>query len=1415
METKSWKSIAYLLACACREGNVVEVQRLLLRVKNPADLHRSKWYLCQNKTLLHYSCYHGWLDVTKRLVEEYHCDPESEDEAGDTPLHEACREGHVDIVRYLGCSTTCHNKKGDTPLHVAFRKGHVDIVRYLSEQGCSIGCQQDRDGDTPMHKACYRGHVGIVRYLINELGCSTACQNKDGDTPLHVACRNGHLAMVQALTSGQDFKGACKPPNPHWDTPLHVACREGHVDIVRYLVSEQGCSTACQNKDGDTPLHVACRNGHLSMTRILLTGQDCSTVCDKYGNILIHYSCRHGWLDMTKLLVEQYHCDPESGDKRGDTPLHVACREAHVDIVRYLVSEQECSKCQNLDGDTPLHVACQWGHVDIVKYLVNEQECSTTCKNKNGNTPLHEACYGDHVNIVRYLISEQGCSATCQNWDGDTPLHVACREGHLAMVKALTGGQDCTAVCNCQNKKGHTPLHVACQWGHVDIVKYLVNEQECSTTCKNKSGDTPLHVACRNGHLAMVKALTSGQDFKGACKLPNPHWDTPLHVACREGHVDIVRYLVSEQGCSTAYQNKDGNIPLVIACTNRHLSMTRILLTGQDCSTVCDKHGSILIHYSCHHGWLDVTKILVEQYHCDPESEDVWGDTPLHVACREGHVDIVKYLISEQGCSPACQSKDGNTPLHKACSRNRTGVVQFLLSTGRVDPWCKDVDNQTPLQLTYDYEISRLFAPFAALTKDPLETAIKVFVFGNPAAGKSTLVKVIENKVTSRFGALAGQFRNVSGVELKTAGINTVTIQNSRLGTITIYDLAGQFEYYSSHDALIENLKSSSAAIFIAVVQFSESEAEVVRTLQYWISFIENCCNRVEATAHLMVVGSWADKVKEAGDNIDQKWFNIKKACISPSSPLHFVGFTSLDCRKLASSGLDKICDMIRNSCTALRETQTAEQEEILYPHFFRAFVSTRFSSEVAFSVKELCAHIRAEQDALLPTEPNLLSPLLSSLSDGGHLLYLPNKEDVEAGWVITDKQAVLSEINGTVFAPENFKQHHDIATSTGVVPKSKINSVFAGNYNVDMILCVLTLFEFCQKIKDSFTLSLIASSDPSREDAGAMTTGDETSESYYFFPALVRVEHPTDVWQNSGPGQYQCGWCLQCSKEGQYLTPRFLHMLLLRLAFSFALAPDSTQQDEASPVLKRRCAIWKNGIQWLGQNGVETIVEVSEQNKMVLLLMSCPEGEELPCVRLRSSLISKVLDIKKELCPGVSTTELLIDPSNLSSFPLPNSIELTLYRVADQVVKAIQESEPFAVDITGRRRMKLVRALHFEPYLGLDRKVLDHLFCKYCGKDEVSESFLHDLAGNFCPDLEERVPIATLLKVFNVPSSYIQNVYGQFPDERDNHVMRCFRLLVAWKDNFDTGGSTYKSLRTTMDKYSIFNGRNPRHPSW
>ena len=330
------------LVVACDEGDLVEELKLIpqasqtrtldyYEVRNPADV-RLGW----DKTLLHHSCRHGWLDVTRRLVEQYHYDPETRDLLGDTPLHEACRKGrHVDIVRYLvseqGCSIACQNQYGDTPLHVACRNGHVDIVRYLvTELWCSTACQ-NRGGDTPLHEACSKGHYLVVEILLTAQDCSIACK-KHCKTLIHYSCHHGWLDVTRRLAEQYH----CDPESrdKDGDTPLHVACCEGHVDIVRYLVSEQGCITACYNRRGNTPLLMACRKERLAMVEILLTAQDCSTACMKHSKTLIHYSCHHGWLRVTRRLVEQYHCDPESKNRWGDTPLHEACGMGHVDIVR-------------------------------------------------------------------------------------------------------------------------------------------------------------------------------------------------------------------------------------------------------------------------------------------------------------------------------------------------------------------------------------------------------------------------------------------------------------------------------------------------------------------------------------------------------------------------------------------------------------------------------------------------------------------------------------------------------------------------------------------------------------------------------------------------------------------------------------------------------------------------------------------------------------------------------------------------------------------------------------------------------------------------------------------------------------------------------------------------------------------------
>ena len=61
----------------------------------------------------------------------------------DPPLHDACWEGYLEIVKTLVTHGARTDKGGGrynmTPFHYACLGGHKEVVQYLKEVGCSTG----------------------------------------------------------------------------------------------------------------------------------------------------------------------------------------------------------------------------------------------------------------------------------------------------------------------------------------------------------------------------------------------------------------------------------------------------------------------------------------------------------------------------------------------------------------------------------------------------------------------------------------------------------------------------------------------------------------------------------------------------------------------------------------------------------------------------------------------------------------------------------------------------------------------------------------------------------------------------------------------------------------------------------------------------------------------------------------------------------------------------------------------------------------------------------------------------------------------------------------------------------------------------------------------------------------------------
>jgi bcl-6 corepressor len=82
-------------------------------------------------------------------------DPDTKDNAGYTPLHEACSRGHLEIARLLLQFGGNHSEtalSGIRPLHEAIENGHIEIVRLLLSFGADP-CLATYSGQLPISMA--------------------------------------------------------------------------------------------------------------------------------------------------------------------------------------------------------------------------------------------------------------------------------------------------------------------------------------------------------------------------------------------------------------------------------------------------------------------------------------------------------------------------------------------------------------------------------------------------------------------------------------------------------------------------------------------------------------------------------------------------------------------------------------------------------------------------------------------------------------------------------------------------------------------------------------------------------------------------------------------------------------------------------------------------------------------------------------------------------------------------------------------------------------------------------------------------------------------------------------------------------------------------------------------------------------
>ena len=752
-----------------------------------------------------------------------------------------------------------------------------------------------------------------------------------------------------------------------------------------------------------------------------------------------------------------------------------------------------------------------------------------------------------------------------------------------------------------------------------------------------------------------------------------------------------------EEKCVRAFKNKD------------HSTAIALLPSLQKHNDIRCGYG-YLVDCAARNGWRDIVELLTTQYGCDPHRKDNMGWTALHYAAWEGHLDVTRYLVLHCKCNINATILSGNTPLHLAADLGHLDVLQCLVQYGG-DVIATNVDGDTPLHYAcqsnynnsnipvikyllcipavlnaftkgsdYGYELPRdsvgdakaVYSDFQRVqVSHPVGSFINVFFLGNPGAGKTTLCQAIKDRPKNVVQSVRHFFvkSQVKSVKLCTAGIVPNKLRDDILGPVIIHDFAGQPEYYSSHTAVLESLLQNSGAVFVVVINLTQDLSQQVR---FWSNIVINERQKVSSECHLTVIGSHADQVRE---QLKQKMFEVENEFGKELADVEhtITSIFPLDCRICSKDNLQPFIESLSHLCTSLRNKQAPVIS--LYCNFLYSILEAKVSEDNVCNLEKLMSLCDESREEGVPLPDDVLL-LLKTLHSSGLIVYLENTEDFPKSWIVVSKEILLTEVDGILFAPSDFKEHHDnIASNTGIITSSTLQQLFP-RYSSDMLIGFLKSMKLCEELdKTLLTLTNLECND------------SDACDKLLFFPALITKKRPEHIKK-----QFKIWWCLKVTSKHSF-SVRFLHVLLLQLAFQYSLSVDTSLPGD----LKRRCILWINGIHWYNNDGIETLVEQLDDNRCVMVAMSCLEGAEEDMIRLHCEITKTIVQLQQEYCPILQCKEYLLAPKQ--EYPLDDPSKTDLYDM-EQLKSCISQGKRaiLCVAATDAPPITITELLPIEP---------------------------------------------------------------------------------------------------------------------
>mgnify|MGYP003365275417 CR=1 FL=1 len=319
---------------------------------------------------------------------------------------------------------------GRTKLQIACDKGKIEQVKKFLEEGEININDQDNAGNTPLHEAALNGHIDIVKLLVKEgANINVQSYDMFQDTPLIDASANGHLDVVSYLLKHNadptitNAKGMTAYEAIEEDSDLDESDKE-LVDDIKKKLRE---STKIWNEEHDSDMNRNALQSSRGRRSTPVSGRDNSSRSgtssrhDSYGPSGTHRKTGHNRSSSNDRGTVQNEQIPfywnDITTANGKNKLLHAAKDGNLAYVgQYLEN-----------GGRPdfksFFEAVKFGHSEITSIFLAFGASINGC-GKDGITPLMVAVGRDHLTTVNLLL-EAGANVLAKDKSGYNALYYA------------------------------------------------------------------------------------------------------------------------------------------------------------------------------------------------------------------------------------------------------------------------------------------------------------------------------------------------------------------------------------------------------------------------------------------------------------------------------------------------------------------------------------------------------------------------------------------------------------------------------------------------------------------------------------------------------------------------------------------------------------------------------------------------------------------------------------------------------------------------------------------------------------------------------------------------------------------------------------------------------------------------------